>query len=98
MSTTGQLLTVLVTINNLIYSQLNLTTNRDLQQRTIAAWSRKHGRSIVMDNGRRNVLRIDLKESREGFCWTCLITKHTATGQDSRFSSQLYDINYKKHQ
>ena len=48
-----------------IYNQLKQTLNRDLLWRKVAAWSGKHGRSIILV--KRNVLRLDLSESREGF-------------------------------
>ena len=59
--------TSILIIQNLIYTpQLEQTINRDLRRRKTAAWNGKHGRSVV--SKKRNVLRFDLKESREGFC------------------------------
>ena len=54
--------TNIMTICNLIYTQVKQTPNRDLRQRKILAWQ-------VDFWGERNVLRFDLKESREGLCW-----------------------------
>ena len=55
-----------MTIHNLIYSQRKQIANRDLRRRKTAALSDEHGRSIV--SGKNVLSRLDLKESREGFC------------------------------
>ena len=44
---------------------LNRQQTRDLGRRKIAVWNGKHCRSIVLE---KEILRFDLKVSREGFC------------------------------
>ena len=58
--------TCIWTINNLIYSQLKQITNRDsVAEEDNNAKQKTAGLFF----GKRNVLRLDLKESRDGFCW-----------------------------
>ena len=49
-------------MKGLIYCHLKQITNRGLRRIKTATRSEKHGRSVVLD-----VLRSDLKESRESF-------------------------------
>ena len=41
--------TSIPTMQNLIYTQLKRTPNRDLRQRKTTAWNGKHGRAIVLE-------------------------------------------------
>ena len=56
--------TSILTISNLSYTQR--AANRDLRQMKTAARNGKYGRSIIL--GKCKSLRVDLNESREGFC------------------------------
>ena len=49
---------------NIHITQFTTNLNRHLWWRKVAAWSGKSGRTCF---GKRNVLRLDLSESREGF-------------------------------
>ena len=54
------------------YTKLHLhnlkqAANRDFRQMKTAARNGRHGGSVVL--GKRNVFRLHLHESREGFCW-----------------------------
>ena len=51
----------------LVYRRLNQIANRDLKGRKTAAPSRPKKRQVCCF-GKRTVLRLDLKKSREGFC------------------------------
>ena len=56
----------ILTIENLFYTQLKWTTNTDLRQSKTAAWTKKTWQVCCV--GKRDVLRLELKESREGIC------------------------------
>ena len=67
-----------------VYS-LKLAAKGDSRWMKSAPWNRKHGRSTVSE---MNVFRLQLNESREGFCWK---------GREGGDHSMLMDQKQKRH-